>query len=181
MALHDSLASMLHEALPEFIEVARVAMTTRKPAGGFYGYPAATLLLCVADAIGSYYRGNRSFTMPVDGADRFIDSEGYRHLFILNSTLYGQTLAEREIRAIYEAFRNPLAHNACLAPGVLLNAGNVGDPVFYPDPDSAGQIECVNVTGFLAISEQAVQGFLVTVSDVIANSHQAQANARKGR
>lgn len=42
---------------------------------------------------------------------------------MFNSAFYGQTLSEREIRAVYDYYRSPLTHNSALAPGVLLNKG----------------------------------------------------------
>jgi hypothetical protein len=51
----------LRESLPEYVEIARVAIGRSKPgfsASSCYGYPAAALLFSVADSIGSYYRGN---------------------------------------------------------------------------------------------------------------------------
>jgi hypothetical protein len=100
-------------------------------------------------------------------------------MFVLNSDLYGQRLSEREIKAVYDYYRNPLTHNSALAPGVLLNKGSVDDPVFYPDKERI--IECVNVVGLLSITERAVERFLQVAEDVVPRSRQAGINAKKGR
>jgi hypothetical protein len=173
---------MLRESLPEYVAIARVAVET--PTKGhtpssFHGYPAATLLFAVADSIGSYYRGHPKFVVEVDGVERRIDGDGFKHLFVLNSELYGQRLSEREIKAVYDYYRNPLTHNSALAPGVLLNKGSVDDPVFYPDRERF--IECINVVGFLSITERAVEQFLRVAEEVVPTSNQASINAKKGR
>ena len=183
MAFHRDLVSMLRESLPEFVAIAKVAVETPTTQGktpsSFHGYPAATLLFAVADSIGSYYRGNRDFSVVIDGKRRRIDGAGFKHLFIFNSTLYGQSLSETEIKAVYDLFRNPVTHNGALAPGVLLNKGAASDPVFYPDPKLG--VECVNVVGLLAITSRAVEEFLKTAESVVPGSHQETTNAKKAR
>src|ERR1700730_10189014 len=132
---------------------ARIAVETptrSSVSSSFHGLPAAALLFAVADSIGSYYRGNQSFSVTIDGMQRKIDGEGFKHFFILNSPFYGQTLSEREIQAVYASYRNPLTHNGALVPGVLLNKGDVADPVFYLDHEQG--VECVNVVGLLSIT-----------------------------
>jgi predicted nucleotidyltransferase len=178
MAFHRNLVSLLGESLPEYVAVARLAIETpTATASSFHGFPAAALLFAVVDTLGSYYRGNQNFSVTVDGAPRSIDGDGYKHFFILNSPYYDQTLTEREIKAIYDYFRNPLTHNGAIGPGVLLNKGAVDDPVFYPDPKKV--IECVNVVGLLAHTERAVAQFLQVADQVLPGSHQAATHAEK--
>lgn len=183
MAFHRNLVSMLGESLPEFVAIAKLAVETPtthgKTPSSFHGYPAAALLFAVADSIGSYYRNNPTFSVMIDGKQRRIDGDGVKHLFIFNSPLYGQSLSETEIQALYALYRNPLTHNSVLAPGVLLNRGAVDDPVFYPDPKLG--VECVNVVGLLAITARAVEDFLRTAGSVVPGSHQETTNAKKAR
>jgi hypothetical protein len=173
---------MVRESLREYVAIAKVAVETRTkgpPPSSFHGFAAATLLFAVADSIGSYYRDNLKFSVMIDGKRRRIDGDGFKHLFILNGPLYGQSLSEKEIRVIYDYYRNPLTHNSALAPGVLLNKGNIGDPVFYLDPDRV--VECVNVVGLLSITERAVEEFLMIADSVVPGSHQEKTNAKKAR
>jgi hypothetical protein len=164
------------------VAVARMAIETptrtAKTPASFHGFPAAALLFGVADCIGSYHRGNRSFTLAIDRVQRHIDGDGYKHLFILNSAFYGQSLTEKRIRALYTCFRNPLTHNGALVPGVLLNKGEISDHVFYPFQEER-DIEVVNVVGLLAIIEQAVEEFLKVAPSIVPNSQQAKINALK--
>jgi hypothetical protein len=172
---------MLRESLPEYVAMARLAVETptkgRTPSS-FHGYPAAALLFAVADSIGSYYRANQGFVVDIDGRQCRINGDGYKHLFVFNSDLYGQSLSEKEIKALYDYYRNPLTHNSALAPGVLLNRGGVDDPVFYLDKERV--VECVNVVGLLSITERAVDWFLQVAEDVVPKSHQASVSALKG-
>jgi hypothetical protein len=182
MAFHRNLVSMLRESLPEFVAIAKVAVETPtkgRTSSSFHGFPAAALLFAVADSIGSYYQDNPNFSVTIDGKRRKIDGDGFKHLFIFNSSLYGQTLSENEIQAVYALYRNPLTHNSVLAPGVLLNKGNVSDPIFYPDPKLG--IECVNLVGLLAITERAVEEFLKSADSVVPGSRQETTNAKKAR
>ena len=93
MAIHNSIESMLRESLPEMVEIARYSIAAIKPVvGGCYGFPAATLLLCVADAIGSYV---------------YDDSKVERHFDILiHPDCYGLKLQEPLIYSIYKKYRN---------------------------------------------------------------------------
>ena len=54
MAIHPNLQSMLRESLPEMLLVAKYCIEFRKDtsiwsASGCYGYPAALILLSIAD------------------------------------------------------------------------------------------------------------------------------------
>jgi hypothetical protein len=181
MTLHWDLPSLLRESLPEYVEVARIAINRAKPgysATSCYGYPAAALLFSVADSIGSYYRGNLNFSVLVDNVQRRIDGGRHKHFFILNSALYRQSLTEREISAIYEYFRNPLTHNGALVPNVYLETGNTEGPVFHLDEDKI--VECVNLTALLAITDSAVSEFLRIIDSVVPGSHQKTINEMKG-
>jgi hypothetical protein len=186
MAFHRTLASMLRGSLPEYLTIARLAIETNAPGTtSFCGYPAAMLLFAVADTIGSYHRGSPTFTVEVDGKRRNISAEGYQHLFILNSAYYaadslvhgGGKLSERQMKALYDYFRNPLSHNGALAPGVLINKGGVDDPIFYPDDDKV--MEAVNVVGMLKATEHAVAQFLAASDTLVPGSHQAAVHAQK--
>jgi hypothetical protein len=82
-------------------------------------------LLCftTVDAIGSFYRGNTSFTINIDKKTRTIDGSGFKHCFILNSDYYGKSLSEKDIKRLYEYYRCLLVHNAALAPNYILDIG----------------------------------------------------------
>jgi hypothetical protein len=53
MANH-ALESMSREAIEEYLAISHDCITTRKPNGGAYGYPAVLLLFSVVDALSSY-------------------------------------------------------------------------------------------------------------------------------
>ena len=120
-----------------------------------------------------------NFTVIVDGKPRRIDGDGFKHLFIFNSELYGQPLSETQIKALYTSYRNPLTHNSVLATGVLLNKGDADDPIFYPNAE--GGVECVNLVGLLSITTRAVEEFLKVADSVVPGSHQEMINAKKTR
>jgi hypothetical protein len=174
MPFHASLTEMLRESLPEYVAIARLSLATTKQgrsSASFHGYPAATLLFAVADAIGSYFQGSSDFLVSVDGKQRSIDGDGHKHFFIFNSTFYGQALSEREILSIYDSYRNPLIHNGAMKPGAWLNKGHATDPVFYCAPEES--VECVNVTGLVLITDRAVTEFLKVAPEVVPGSRRA--------
>ena len=124
--LHTSVTTMVKEALPEYVDMAGIAIKTRKENGGVHGFPAALLLFAVVDAIGSYYRYS-DLRVPVDGRTLAINGDDWRHFLVLNSPLYGQTLTESQLKSLYSQFRNPLTHNAGLRPGTALAVGDLSD------------------------------------------------------
>jgi hypothetical protein len=108
MALHDTPASMLKESLNESLTVAEYCLAYRKNDGGCLGYPAAMILFSIVDTIGSYFRKNKNLRILIDGKTRFIDSDGYKHFFILNSPYFEQHLSEKVIKTLYIKFRSLL-------------------------------------------------------------------------
>lgn len=173
MTLHAFLATMTRESLPEYLAVARMAMTRSDGMSREYGYPAGALMFMIASAIGSYYEGNASFKVHVDGRQVAITGSA-NHLFILNSDLYArQGLSQSRINRLYECFRGPLVHNAALAPNVILNSGDESGPVFYLADPNDPKIEVVNLRGFFGLTERAVEAFLLTSDIVTAQSKKA--------
>jgi hypothetical protein len=60
---------MLRESLPEYLLVADWCVRYQKDAswgadqvGGRLGYPAAVMLFCIADTIGSFHRADNQFS-----------------------------------------------------------------------------------------------------------------------
>lgn len=156
MARHNSIESMLHESLPEMVEIARYSISARKPdVGGCYGFPAATLLLCVVDAIGSYV---------------YDDSKVERHFDILiHPDFYGLELQKPLIASIYKKYRNLLTHNAALARNAGLAIGAPGMKPFEVE----GEQLIINLVPFLAVSDWAVNRFLQR-PDIVARSRQVR-------
>jgi hypothetical protein len=159
MALHPNTLSMLSESLPEFIGIAQYSIYTNKPyEPGVYGYPATVLLFSIVDTIGSFYRGNTSFPISLDGKQIFIQKTSH-HFYILNSKYYSLDLSKEFIDKIYDNFRSPLTHNAALPPGHYLSAN--------PSPKSFtlhGGKPVVNLIPFLEVSKNAVIAFLTDIS-----------------
>lgn len=180
------LASTLRESLPEYVAVARVAIETRKDPDrpmSHHGFAAAVLLFSVTDALGFYFRRSTTFTVQVDGKSCSIDGEGFKHFLVLNSAFYQQTLTEPQLKALYECYRCPLSHNSSLVPGVVIEKGVRGDgsPVFYPHPIDDNSIVCVNLTGFLDLTESAVSKFLRDADQIVSGSHQETVAHLKAR
>lgn len=119
MAIHPNIPSMLQESLPEMLLVAKYSIEFQKntkiwPAPGCYGYPAALLLLSIADSIGSYVEQG-----SVENHFKVLNNKGY----------YGLNLAPGEIKIIYDKYRNLLSHNSVIATDVGLKIGSPTDPV----------------------------------------------------
>jgi hypothetical protein len=172
MAIHNSTHSLIHEALTEYLAIAEHCITTGKPTGGCYGFPTALLCFTTVDAIGSFYRGNTSFTINIDKKTRMIDGDGFKHYFILNSDYYGQSLSEKDIKRLYEYYRCLLVHNAALAPNCILDIGKKTDPPFARH--TSQHIDHVNLRPFLDASHIAVARFLKVSPTLVPVSKQGK-------
>jgi hypothetical protein len=150
---------LVRESLPEYLAIARYATSTRKPKAegrGWYDFPAALLLLVIADAIGSFYEGDQAFQVEIDGRRRSINASGVQHFYILNSELYGLALSGAQLDIIYEDFRCLLAHNASLPRERLIARDQPADPPFGFFEKTAW----INMPGLLTLTERAVTRFL---------------------
>jgi len=155
MAFHPNMPSMLHESLPEMLLVAKYCIEFRKdenvwPVPGCYGYPAALILLSIADSIGSYIeQGNVE-----------------NHFKILKNTeYYGLGLSDDEIRIFYDNYRNLLAHNSVIANNVVLGIGSENHPIFQ----SQNGIYLLNLIPLYNASIKAVNSFLNNPKVLISN------------
>ncbi len=178
MAIHNTTHSLIREALTEYLAIAEHCISTGKPTGGCYGFPTALLLFSIVDTIGSFHRGNNSFSIVVDQKPRIIKAAGFQHYFILNSEYYGQTLTEKDIQRIYDYYRSLLVHNAALAPDHFLDIGLPTDPPFAKRPGS-NHIDYVNLRPFLDISHGGVSRFLKEAPTLVPVSNQGKGIAKK--
>lgn len=146
MAIHPDLQSMLNESLPEMLLVAKYCIEFSKDtsiwsAPGCYGYPAAILLLSIADSIGSYVEQKKV----------------KNHFKILNnSDYYGLDLSDKEIKVIFDNYRNLLSHNAVMATNVGLTIGVPTDNVLIKKDDKFW----LSLVPFYNISVKAINSFL---------------------
>ena len=99
------------EAVEEYLSVAEWCISNNKADGGIYGYPAATLLFCVVNAIGSCLRR---------------DNEPFR---VLSGEPFNLKLNDKEIKQIENWYRNLLVHNAIIAPEVRMTPEDTGCPI----------------------------------------------------
>lgn len=177
MVRHSSPTSLIQEAMSEYLDIAHHCIMNGKPTGGCFGFPAALLLFSVVDAIGSYYRGNNSFVVTIDGKSKSIDGDGNKHYRILNSpNYYKMALSEKDIERVYN-YRCLLVHNAALLPNHFLAIGKQTDPVFSRENNS--NIKGVNLIPFYNASVQAVSNFLSVAETIIPQSKQAKGISQK--
>lgn len=174
MAIHDSSHSMIKESLSEYVQIARYCITTEKQNRGVFGYPGALLLFAIADAIGSFFRGNGSFQMMVDGGQKNI-RKASEHYFIFNSEYYGLSLSGKEIQQLVTNFRNPLSHNSLLAPDSMLTVlSNEASPFVFRRVigalKSKWEVPIVHLIPFLAVTEVAVGKFLPEADRIVPTS-----------
>lgn len=96
------MADLSIEAIDEFIALAGMGLEFQKADGGCLGYPSTLLMFCVIDALSNH-----------------LNFEKYSFL-ILNDPIFGLALSadQRELLAVW--YRQMLAHNAMIAPGVAL-------------------------------------------------------------
>jgi hypothetical protein len=182
MAIHDSTVSMLKESLREYVYVAALCINFRKDIEwgkeqihGCLGFPGVTLMFCVVDTIGSYHRGQNTFTVQIDGIEQKISNNSFHHFFILNSDYYGQGLSEEIIKKLYENYRSLLVHNATLAKDHMLFMGKPEDPPFRIENEKPH----INVAAFLRVTESAVKKFLGQAEHIVPGSHQEKVSGLK--
>lgn len=146
MAIHPDIKSLLYESLPEMLLAAKYCIEFRKDeklwnTSGCYGFPAALLLLSIADSIGSYVE----------------QGSVENHFNILNNNeYYGLDFNKKELRLFYDSFRNKLSHNSLIPPKVGLLLGGVDDPVLISDDNRTW----LNITSFYSVTVKAVRVFL---------------------
>lgn len=157
---------MLCESLSEMYLVAKYCVEFQKdtniwPAPGCYGYPAALLLLSVADSLGSYV----------------IDtSEVKKHFDILNhSEYYNLNLSKEDITIIYNKYRNLLSHNSVLAPEAVLAIGSINDPIYEKKNGSP----YLNLVPLLDKTREVLLKFLSNSDNIVSGSKQLQTILKK--
>jgi hypothetical protein len=99
------------EAIEESLAIAEHCISTRKPNGGLYGYPAVLLLFCIIDAL-SNYLGHTKNTL-----------RGLQFIF--------PALSELQIGSLKNWYRNLLAHQAMIMPGTQLSDEPDGMPIEF--------------------------------------------------
>ncbi len=156
MAIHESIPSMLQESLIEMILVADYCVHFEKDpqkwgAPGCYGYPAALILLSIADSIGSYV----------------LEGSVENHFNILNhNDYYNLGLTEDEIKVIYNKYRNFLSHNSVIAPEAFLDIGDYENDVF----EIRDGRPFINLLPFLLLSKKVVKSFLTDAGGIVGSS-----------
>jgi hypothetical protein len=184
MAIHIDTASMLKESLPELFLAAEYCVTFQKDpslwgAPGCYGFPAAVMLFTITDTIGSFHRGDKSFTMIVDGKKKTIDNDGAQHFYILNSIYFGLQLSESRIEKLYKNYRSVLLHNASMPLNHTLGIGLPSDPVFTDIQMGSIMVPIVNLVPFLEATRVALIRFLQDIDSIVPTSHQVAVIQKK--
>jgi len=160
MAVHLSIPSMLQESLVEMVLVADYCVSFRKDQNlwgtpGCYGYPAAVLLLSIADSIGSYILGGNT----------------RNHFDILkHQDYYNLSLRDSNIEIIYKKYRNLLAHNSVMATDAILDIGNQQDPVFEIENNNP----ILRLFPFLVLTKEVVKKFLQGANSNVLNNQTLQ-------
>lgn len=170
MAIHTSTYSMLQESLKELIIVADYCIHYRKEKEpnlwngtfGCYGFPGALILLSIADSIGSY---------------KLNGSVENHFKILIEPNFYNLKLSQKEIKVIYDYYRNSLCHNSALPPEVYLDIGEISSPIFR----NQGSQYILNLLPFLEISKQAVKEFLSIPESELKDSHMIKKIGLKNR
>jgi hypothetical protein len=128
MAVHQNLWSQAEAVIDEYLTAARNCIEFKKSDGGCLGYPAALVLLCVVNALGTYLRNE---TVTIEGkSQRITKGDPFR---VLNHPLFAQNLRMTQIKRIEDAYRNRLAHNGFIAPGHGLTLAPTDAPFDFRD------------------------------------------------
>jgi len=131
MAIHPNLWALAEEAVEEYLTTVRWCLDYRKEDGGCLGYPAALLMLCIVNALGTYLRNEQ---VTIEGTrQRITEGEPFR---VLNHDVFNQNMTNDQIKIIEHTYRNLLSHNAMLAPNSWLVPGTA-DRAFVFGNDNA--------------------------------------------
>jgi hypothetical protein len=156
MAQHSSVPSLLRESINEYLVVADYCVYYRKDhsiwgSQGCFGYPAALLLLSIADSIGSYVLGGSSED----------------HFKILNNKdYYNLKLSKDDLELIYKDHRCLLSHNSALSTKVGLS---IGENTSNATEQRDGRLY-INLLPFLERTKKVVEIFLGDVDDIVSKS-----------
>lgn len=179
MALHSTLGGLIRDTLREYVAASELLLHSTKADGGVYGCAAATLLLCTADAIGSYHEGDNGFVVVVDGTRSTINERVESHFIVFNSRYYGLTLPGKHLSAIYRHYRCLLAHNAAIPDSAVLFLGTPDDPVITDYPGGPGTI--LHLAALHDRTARAVEAFLTEAGPGLDKTEQVKKIQKKGR
>lgn len=99
------------EVIEEYLAVAHFSITSRKPNGGAYGYPAILLLFCIVDAFSNY--------------------AGYpeNSFRVLKDMFPDLGLSNEQAKRLAEWYRHLPAHQAILMPGTVISVDLPGNAI----------------------------------------------------
>lgn len=160
MAIHYSVSSMVQESLVEKLISAKQAIEYRKDpsqwgSSGCLGHPALTLLMSIADTIGSYV---------INGSVR-------QHFNILrHPDYYNLNLTDANIDTIYRHYRNLQTHNSTIAVGVVLDIGSPNNSPF----EVVNNLPTIFLIPLFNTTVSALARFLPNANNIILSSRQLQ-------
>jgi len=108
--------------IEEYLTTAKMCIDTPKPGGGFLGYPATLLLLCVVDSIGNALLPDNRRSTRLD--------------ILLYPPFSIPTLKVDQIEDLTHWYRNSLAHTATLPANVVLETQADGQPFDFDTNDA---------------------------------------------
>lgn len=169
MAIHQEKVELLKESLIEMMHVAQYTVSFRKidkvmwgsnATGGILGYPAVVILFSIIDCLGSVFKGNREFLVPIDGKSMPI-KETNQHIYILNSRYFDLDLGLIDLENIYKNVRSTLTHNSLLPAGYILQLGENETLPFNVAINELGKrIYFINVIKLYEFVQVAVRKFI---------------------
>ncbi|MCA9806299.1 MAG: hypothetical protein KC777_30230 [Cyanobacteria bacterium HKST-UBA02] len=164
----DARPNFVIASLHEMWFLANYAVNYRKedkniwgptPGNGILGIGAAILLFSIIDTMGSMFRGNKEFSIPIDRRNVPITKTS-QHFYILNSRYFGLGLSKVDLDKIYQSIRSPLVHNSIIPAGVLLDPGEDERLPFNISITTANQkLYIVNVIPLFHLTSSALSAF----------------------
>lgn len=155
------------DVMKQYARVAR--KTIAGPDADRDGFVAALLLLCLVDALGSYF-----FRAPrlSDGAGAgiVIDDDSHHFRVLCSAELFGAMCSAASAKDLYATYRNLLVHNATLPAGVEIDLGGATDPAVVAD---AGRVKLLRLVPLLSACEGALLVFERDYSHLLCSSPRA--------
>lgn len=136
MAMHNDINNLVYDTIEEYLQAARVCITSNKSDSGCYGMAALVLLASAIDAMGTYYRSGGTYSfLPNTSSDwkKELGAVINHYQNIYNAYFVNKQAFKdlNEFKTIfYEEYRCHAVHNAMITQSNVLSvAGDTGKPV----------------------------------------------------
>ncbi len=131
------------------------------------GFPGAISLLMIIDIMGCHYRDKKNFKIIIDGKEKYINGDSYKHFYILNSKLFDQNLTEDYIHKIHLKFKSYLLNDPIIGKDSMIIAGDDHErgAFMVGSKNLKKEIYVISLMQLLALVKHAIEIFLAEIEN----------------